>query len=427
MLTGDRTKFFGIIFGVAFASLLMAQQMSIFCGIMNLTTSQIRDVSGVDLWVMDSDVLSVSEFKPMVDTALYRVRSITGVEQAVPFYKAVTTAKLRFDAAEARRMRENALRELEEKRDVPQALFVRSVRDVFGKLATDETSILQQVMLLGYDSATRLGAPRPADMICGKLERIDEPDAVIVDMYSCRLIWRDERSQLNRPEDYTRFLEREIELNGHRAVVVGVCDVSANFETLPIMYTTYDRAKRLVPRDRMLTFMFVKAVPGTNLEELSRRISSHSDYLLKARTKDQFVWDTIWYYIKRTGIPINFAMTVGLGFIVGAAIAGQTLYQFTVENLRQFGALKAMGTSNLRIVGMTLLQSMVTGPIGYGIGIGAAALFGRLMEDDPTVGFYMPWQVLVITAVAVLSICLMSALLSLRRVLVLEPAVVFRS
>jgi putative ABC transport system permease protein len=403
MLTGDRAKFFGIIFGVAFASLLIAQQMSIFCGIMNLTTSQIRDVTGVDLWVMDSDVLSISEDKPMVETALYRVRGVTGVQEAAPFYKRVSTAKLRFDPVEARRRRELVISNPE------------------------ETSILQQVMLLGFDSTIMLGAPKPADMVCGSLSRLGEPDSVIVDKYSCRLLWREEQSQLQDSADYTRFLNREIEVNGHRAVVVGVCNVSANFETLPIMYTTYARAKRLVPRDRMLSYIFVKAVPGVSLDDLSRRISSQTGYGLKARTQEQFVWDTIWYYVRRTGIPFNFAMTVGLGFIVGAAIAGQTLYQFTVDNLKQFGALKAMGTSNVRIVGVSLLQAMVTGPIGYGLGVGAAAVFGRLTENDPSIGFYMPWPVLAITAVAVLSICLLAGLLSVRRVLVLEPAIVFRA
>jgi putative ABC transport system permease protein len=403
MLTGDRTKFFGIIFGVAFASLLMAQQMAIFCGIMRLTTSQIRDVRGVDLWVMDSDVLSVSEFKPMTETSLFRVRGVPGVERAVPFFKGLTTAKLRFDAVESRRRREQAVTN------------------------PNETSILQQVMLLGIDSGSMLGAPPQAKIICGSLNRLAEPDAVLVDQYSCRLLWREEAAQLKQPQDYDRFLNRVIEINNHRAVIVGVCDVSANFETLPIMYTTYNRAKKLVPLDRLLTFIFVNRMPGVSLSELSSRIGSYSGYTLKARTQDEFVNDTIWYYIRRTGIPFNFGITVGLGFFVGAAIAGQTFYQFTVENLRHFGALKAMGTTNARIVGITLLQSLLTGPLGFGLGVGAAALFGRLTESDPSVGFYMPWQVLAITAIAVLSICLMSGLFSIRRVLVLEPAVVFRT
>src|SRR5207244_457614 len=113
---------------------------------------------------------------------------------------------------------------------------------------------------------------------------------------------------------------------------------------------------------------------------------------LKAMTRDDFMWLTIDYYLKRTGIPINFGITVALGFVVGAAIAGQTFYLFTVENLKQFGALKAMGVSNIRLVGMSLLQAMVVGVMGYGLGVGGAALFGIVMAAVVTSvppAFYM--------------------------------------
>ena len=76
------------------------------------------------------------------------------------------------------------------------------------------------------------------------------------------------------------------------------------------------------------------------------------------------------YYIKYTGIPINFGITAALGFLVGTAIAGQTFYNFTLDNLKQFGALKAMGATNVRIVEMILLQALVVGLLGYGIGVG---------------------------------------------------------
>ena len=72
---------------------------------------------------------------------------------------------------------------------------------------------------------------------------------------------------------------------------------------------------------------------------------------------------------------MNFGITIALGFIVGAAVTGQTFYLFTIENLKQFGALKAMGVSNLRLVGMILLQALVVGLLGYGIGIGMTAVF----------------------------------------------------
>jgi putative ABC transport system permease protein len=422
MLTGDTTKYLGIIFGVTFASLLIAQQMSIFCGIMMLTTSQIRDVEGVDLWVMDRDVLSIDDYKPMPDTALYRVRSVPGVLWAVPFYKGVARARLTMDPIKASQHRGKT-----DTSDYDSVLGIRFPEKKSGNGAT-ELTIYQQVMLLGVDDATLVGAPQPEHMLFGSLNDLRKPDAILIDKYSCQLLWKDEKDQLKTLDDYRRFLGRTIEMNDRRAVVVGICTASPNFQTLPIVYTTYSRAKQYVPPERkLMPFILVKAEPDVAVPELSASIAEHTANLLKARTPDQFFWDTIWYYIRYTGIPMNFMMTVGLGFIVGTAIAGQTFYQFTLENLKQFGALKAMGTSNGRILSMILLQAMVVGPIGYSLGVGLAAGFGHVTRDDPSMAFYMPWQVLLITGVAVLLICLLSSLLSIRRVLVLEPAIVFRA
>jgi putative ABC transport system permease protein len=135
------------------------------------------------------------------------------------------------------------------------------------------------------------------------------------------------------------------------------------------------------------------------------------------------------YYLERTGIPINFGITVTLGFVVGAAIAGQTFYLFTVENLKQFGALKAMGVSNRRLVGMSLLQALVVGSVGYGLGVGGAVLYGLgigKVVRTVSPAFNMTPTILVISAAAVVVIVFAASLVSIRRVLVLEPAVVFK-
>ena len=87
--------------------------------------------------------------------------------------------------------------------------------------------------------------------------------------------------------------------------------------------------------------------------------------------------------------------------------------------------LKAMGTSNSTLLRMILLQAAMTGSIGYGLGVGAAALFGYLIRGTE-LAFLMPWQLLVISAVAVTVICMLAALLSMRKVLRLEPAMVFK-
>ena len=114
-----------------------------------------------------------------------------------------------------------------------------------------------------------------------------------------------------------------------------------------------------------------------------------------------------------------------LGFLVGTAIAGQTFYNFTLENLKQFGALKAMGATNVRIVGMILLQARWSGCWAT-----AWASASRRSSACATKGgelaFYTHWQLLPITGGAVVLICILSSLLSIRRVMVLEPAVVFR-
>jgi putative ABC transport system permease protein len=139
------------------------------------------------------------------------------------------------------------------------------------------------------------------------------------------------------------------------------------------------------------------------------------------------IWFQVGYYLRSTGIPINFGITIALGFIVGTAIAGQTFYLFTVENIKQFGALKAMGVTNWGLTGMVLLQATIVGLIGYGLGIGmAAAFFESTKNMTHLAGFYMPWQVAVLAAGAVLCVIVIASLVSLRKVWVLEPAIVFR-
>ena len=118
---------------------------------------------------------------------------------------------------------------------------------------------------------------------------------------------------------------------------------------------------------------------------------------------------------------------VAIALIVGTVVAGQTFYIFTIENLKQFGALKAIGTSNGRLVGMILLQASVVGLIGYAIGMGlTAGFFSVTSHRDATRGIVMLWQVMAGSGAVVMFIVLVASLLSIRRVLVLEPAIVFR-
>jgi putative ABC transport system permease protein len=376
MLMGDRGKYLGIVLGLTFASLIMTQQPAIFTGLMMRSYSFITDVSLPDIWVMDPKVQFVDDVKPMQDTALYRVRGIEGVGWAVPLYKGLIKARL-------------------------------------------ADGQFQSCNVIGLDDATLIGGP-PV-MLEGRLEDLRRSDGVIVDIDGAR-------DKLGKPVPGGKPIPLKVgdtlELNDRRAVVVGIARTTRTFQSQPVVYTTYTRAMLYAPRERkLLSFILVKAKPGQDVHALTRRIRANTG--LAAYTQDEFKKLTVGYFMKNTGIPINFGISVTLGFIVGAAIAGQTFYNFTQENLRQFGVLKAMGTSNWTLLRMILLQATVVGGIGYGLGVGLTSLFGWSMRNT-ILAFQFPWQLLVFSGVGVALICGFAALVSIRKVIKLEPAVVFK-
>ena len=387
MLTGDRAKFFGIVMGLTFAALLITQQGSIFCGLMLRTAGQVADTTGADLWVMDPNVLQVDDVKPMIQNNLYRVRGVEGVLWAVPLYKGTARAK---------------------------------IDNVEGK----PRQVIESVILLGLDDSSMVGSPPRERILEGRLEDLRKPDAIFVDNNRLQKLFPGLPPDAYKRENYRRFLGKEIEMNDHRAIIVGICEASRTFQSNPVVYTTYSRAKGYIPNERKtLSYILARAEPGRDPKDVAKSIQLRTG--LGALTGDEFAWKTINYYLKYTGIPINFGITAMLGFLVGTAIAGQTFYNFTLENLKQFGALKAMSASNFKIIQMILLQAIVVGFLGYGIGFGLAALFG-VSSKNGELAFYTPWHLLPITGGAVILICVLASLLCVRKVMVLEPAIVFR-
>ncbi len=371
MLLGDRAKYIMLISGLTFASLLMTEQAAIFCGIMQWTGSTLDNV-GAPIWVVDPMVEQVNDTESMRDTDMNRVRSVEGVAWAAPFYQ----GNLRT------RMRDGSFK------------FVQ---------------------LIGIDSTTFAGAP--AEMVEGKLEDLRLPNTVIIDEYGTKKLSLDP----NRPIRVGDVFE----INDHEARVVGICKSRMSFSGNPYLFTTYDQAVQYAPSMRkMLSCVLASAEPGQDAVVVARRISAATG--LKAYTKTEFFWVTVWWFIKNTGIPVAFGATVLLGFIVGLAICSQTFYSFVLENLRNLGALKAMGASDRVLARMVMLQTLTVGLIGYGCGVGLATLFGLVVLEKGMPPFFLPWQLPVITLIAILFICWLAASLGIRKIKNLEPAVVFR-
>ena len=372
MLTGDQAKYFGLIFAIAFSTFLLQNQSSIFAGIMRRTGSQIADVTDAEVWVMDQATQYFEQTKALKDTDLLRVRGVPGVEYAVRLFKGQPVA--------------------------------RTAKGNFS-----------QATVIGLDDATLIGAPRK--MLLGSWERLREPDSVVIDLGGYNLLFPGELLELGRT----------LEMNDHLVRIVGVSDVSPPFASFPVMHARYSEAVNFLGRERsQMAFVLARAEPGVTPIELTRRITDSTG--LRARTANQFRWDCVRYYLANTGIPVNFGITIAIALIVGLVVSGQTFYLFTVENLKQFGALKAIGVTNRRLIGMILLQALIVGFIGYALGTGMAATFFEIFARKiATRGIVLLWQNVVGVGALMFFVVVAASLLSIRRVLVLEPASVFRS
>ena len=372
MLTGDRAKYMGLVFTIAFASFLLTNQLSIFVGVIKRTASQIVDVVDADIWVMDPATEYIDEVKPLKETDLLRVRGIEGVGWAVRLLKSLP----RITAPDGR---------------------------------------FRQAILLGLDDATLVGAPH-GKLRVGHLESLREPESILIDYAGYRYFWPDGPLELGRT----------MEMNDHRVRITGIVDSSAPFATFPVVYSRYSQAVQFVGRERnQMSFVLVKAAPGVAPAVLAERIAR--DTGLVALTGEAWAWRTMKYYLQNTGIPVNFGITIGIALVVGIVVMGQTFYLFTIENLKQFGAMKAIGVSDRTLVGMILLQAMTVGAIGYSIGMGICAAFFEITRNNiPTRGLVVLPEAFIGVAIVVGLIVIVASLLSIRRVLVLEPAVVFR-
>ena len=379
MLFGDRGKYLGIITGIALASLIMIQQPGILISIMSHTYSFISDVNLPDIWVMDPKVKFIDDCRPLLDTQLYRVRGVQGVEWAVPFYKG--SQRVRLDNGE-----------------------------------------LVGSNLLGLDDATLIGGP--AVILEGRLADLHLPDAVIVDEAGAR-------GRLAKPaavpggKSIPLKVGDVLEINDKRAQVVGIARGTPTFQSQPIIYTTYSRAKNYALSERkMLSYILVKAKPNESPQAVARRITRQTG--LAAYTSEEFKSMSLSYFIKNTSILTNFGFVVLVGFIVGAAVTGQIFYNFTLDNLRYFGVFKAMGTTDRMLRRMILLQALLVGFVGFGLGAGICGVFTAATQGSNDLTMNLNWQLLLGSGTAVLLIVVAAALISVRKVLKLEPAVVFK-
>lgn len=380
MLFGDTAKYLMLVAGLFFATFLIVQQASVFCGLMMWTTATLKNVAA-PIYVVEERVEQINETNPLRDTDVAQVRSVSAVKWAMPLYSGIQRVRL------------------------PNGAF-------------------KTVQLVGIDAASLAGAP--ARITKGSLEDLRLPNTVVIDELAVERLSLDKKHPVG--------IGSVFEINDVEARVVGICKAMRSFTGGPYIWTTYERALQYSPQSRkMLSAVIAAPVEGMSADEAAAEIEKQTSlraYVNRSfdlKDKNDFNTSTVWWYVKNTGIPISFGTTVIIGFIVGIAISCQTFYAFVLDNLKHLGALKAMGMSNFRLSVMLLCQALTVGLIGFGLGLLATSGFamGAIEKGQPP--FVMPWQIPVVAFCVIQFICMIAALLGIIRLSLYEPAMVFRA
>ena len=267
--------------------------------------------------------------------------------------------------------------------------------------------------IYGIDDATLIGAPEV--MLEGNIMDLHRQGAIIVDTYSAH-------SSLAKVDADGKKIPLKIgdsfEINNHRAVVVGICKITQGFYPQPIVFTTYNQFKYFTDNtQKNVEFIIAKTASGEKIDPVLKRINAYS--ILNGLTSEELKWRIAKSFLK-TGILINFGLSVALGIIIGFSIAGQIFYVMTLNNLKYYALIKALGGTENKISRMILVQVVLVGLLGFLLGIGATIVWGWAVQDT-TLAFLFPWQLLLFTFFIVVLICLFTAGLSINKVESVDP------
>ena len=345
MLIGNRAAFIGAIFGTFLAILLISQQSAIFLGLVSRSYRIVTDVHLPNIWVIDPATHGEDLIRGMPKDYLGYIRSIPNIEWAEP----VNYMSMPFKT--------------------PSGAF--KVAEVYG-----------------IDDESLMGAP---PLIKGNVNDLHREGGVIIDTNSAENFLA-----ITLPDGTKIPLEigATLEINGQRAVIVGIGKPTPGFYPQPIIFTTNSQFQKYSGSNR-IQYIAAKTKKSADVKHVINQINSNP--LVLGLTSDQLASRMAHHFLK-TGILINFALSVGLGLIIGFSIAGQIFYIMTLHNLSYYALIKALGGTEWMILKMIVSQALIVGVIGYILGSGITLLWGLAIKNT-TLAFEFPWQLLVFTAV----------------------------
>jgi putative ABC transport system permease protein len=365
-LLHDRIRLAVTLTGIVFAVVLIVVQIGLFIGFTRATSGLI-DNSRADFWITAARVPYLEQATPFSERKLLHVRATPGVARAEKYIARFSQWK----RADGRQ---------------------------------------EGILVVGFNPDSDMGGPW--NLVAGRAADVKAEDAVILDrLYMKKL-------------GVTRLGE-VFEIAGRRARVVGFTDGIRSFTTSPYVFTSFKNAQNYTPvREDQALYMLVRAAPGADVRELQRELQSRlSD--VDVHTTAEFSRKTAFYWMFTTGAGIAVLLAAVLGLIVGVVVVAQTIYATTMDHLREFGTLKAMGASNRYIYRVIFQQAVISALIGYALGMVVSVFVVRGSREGGA-AILMPWELAVTMFFLTVLMCVTAAIVSINKVTRLDPAMVFK-
>lgn len=362
----DRVRLTVTLTGIVFSIVLIVVQIGLFLGFTTATSSVI-DHSGADLWIGAKGLAYLEQAAPFSERKLQQVRSTPGVASAEK-YILVWGNWQRLDGRK------------------------------------------ESVSLVGLNPDLPMGGPW--NLFVGSVQNLKSADAIIVD-------------ELYREKLGVTHLGQVVEINGHRARIVGFTQGIRSFTTAPYVFASFKNAQTFanLAEDRAF-YILVKAAPGGDVELLRRELAARLRDV-DIFTTSEFSHMTQFYWMFTTGAGIAVLLAALLGLVVGIVIVAQTIYATTMDHLREFGTLKAMGASNGYIYRVIVEQAALSAVLGYVLGM-IASVFIVHGSRGGGAAILFPWQLAVGMFFLTLAMCIGASLVSINKVTRIDPAMVFK-
>jgi putative ABC transport system permease protein len=367
-LLHDKIRFLITVSGVAFAVTLVLVQVGLFVGLLDNSTITIRKLDA-DLWITSKNSPNLDFVHQFPESNLYRARAVPGVARA-----------------------DN---------------LILSFMQVALPTGAEETTIVYAM-----EDFKRWGVPW--QVTAGSVDDLKRGSFVMFDESASK------RFGAFAVGDYR-------EVNGRRLKVTGTSREAKSFTTTPLAFMDFRRAQELQPEllSGKTSYIVVKLEPGADVgavqAELGRRLP-YNDVFTSAAWAER----SRGYWVENTGIGFNAFLTVFLGCLVGVVVVAQTLYTSTMEHLKEFGTVKAIGGSNLDIYRMLGKQAAVAAVLGFVLGY-VPAQFLKPVIASAGLKLIIEPEITAVVLVGTLLLCLVSALVSFRKVASIDPALVFRT